>query len=186
MHMPLKRRAVYVLALMLVALSAACNDTSQANKLIDEGNALNQEGNKYAVDGANKLKTLDDKMSGFPGNRAEMKGPAQETIDTFNQSITKLRDAAAKYDEAVKLKVDDKFKEYLGLQTKAIRKEIEKLEALNEMPKQLIDESNKDAETVNKKLEEISNRVTKLNQEQKDFEAQADKVRQDNPSIFKS
>lgn len=190
MHKQMKRYAVCVVALCLAAFVAGCSllggDTAKANKLIDEGNALNQEGNSYAIDGANKLKEIDAKMADFPSNRAEIKGPAQDAIDTFNKSIGKLREATAKYDEAVKLNVEEKFKEYLSLQTKAIRKEIEKLEALNEMPRQLLDESNNDAEAVLKKLEAIGERVTKLNQEQKDFESQANKVREQNPSIFKS
>lgn len=190
MHTQMKRSAIHIAALLMLAFATGCSllggDTTKANKLIDEGNALNQEGNKYAVDGANKLKEIDAQMSGFPGNRAEIKGAAQEAMDNFNKSIGSLREATARYDEAVKLNVDEKFKEYLSLQTKAIRKEIEKLEALNEMPKQLLDESNKDAGTVNKKLEEIGERVTKLNQEQKDFESQANKVKDANPNVFKS
>lgn len=188
--MQMKRFAASVLALFLVSLVAGCSllggDTTKANKLIDEGNALNQEGNKYAVEGADKLKEIDSMMAGFPGNRAEIKGTAQSSTDTFDKSINSLRGAAAKYEEAAKLNVDEKFKEYLTLQAKAIRKEIEKLEALNEMPKQLLDDSNTSATALEGKLTKISERVTKLNQEQKDLEAQAGKVREQNPGIFKS
>jgi outer membrane murein-binding lipoprotein Lpp len=190
MYKQMKLSAVCVAVLCLSTFVAGCGllggDTAKANKLIDEGNTLNQEGNSYAIDGANKLKEIDAQMAGFPSNRAEIKAPAQDAIATFDKSIAKLREATAKYDEAVKLNVEQKFKEYLSLQTKAIRKEIEKLEALNEMPKQLLDESNKDAETINKKLEAIGERVTRLNQEQKDLESQAGKVREQNPNLFKS
>jgi hypothetical protein len=169
-----------VLALMaLLTFALACHfgdETDKANKLIEEGNAAITEGDKIFND-------ANSKFTGLDPSQANAKATAQEVIDGFDKAAGKARDAAQKFEEASKLKVDDKFKEYLSLKSKEFAKKAEQIDAAKGLPKALIDSSDEAAYTA--QVTQINDRIEKLDKEWKDLAAQAEKIRQDNKDKFK-
>src|SRR5215471_5252483 len=127
-------------AMLLVGVVLACggtaDETEQANKLVNEGNAAINEGKKYVADAEQKK----DKMLHTDVSQlAEARTLANEAIRSYDQAEDKAKEAAGKFEEASKLKVSDKFKEYLGLKVKEFRKRAELVETLKSTPQALID-----------------------------------------------
>lgn len=171
-----------MLALVSFALSfaLACSfgdETDKANKLIEEGNAAITEGDKIFNEANNKFTALD-----LSEDKDKVKASAQEITEGFDKAAGKAREASKKFDEASKLKVDDKFKEYLALKSKEFAKKAEQVEAAKDLPKALMDSS--DAGAMNTKVKEINDRIEKLDKEWKDLSAQADKIKEDNKDKF--
>ncbi|HKP38128.1 MAG TPA: hypothetical protein VJT71_14820 [Pyrinomonadaceae bacterium] len=175
-----------VALLLLVAAVVACNrggagkDTEKANKLVTEGNALVQEAKKNLTD----AETKKDQMMKTPLSRlAEARVIAAGAIADYDRANEKARAAAAKYDEASRMNLNDKFKEYLVLKAKEYNKRAELVATAKDTPQALIESTNKSS---------FANRVTSNNQKvealAKEAQAladQADKLVKDNPNIFK-
>src|SRR5947209_16673818 len=111
-------------ALLVLVVGLACSglkdDTEVANKLIDEGNASITESTTLLTDAATKLEALGDIK-----NLSQAPKLAPELIRVLDQAQEKCKTAAANFDEASKLKVDDKFKEYLVTKVKEFNKRAE-------------------------------------------------------------
>ena len=188
MHPHTKRNALLAFTLMVafvLACSSLGNETEKANKLVEEGNALVEEGNKLGQDAAAKNKELFEDIANFPGNREDLKKPAQELLDIIEKGTGKFRDASKKFDEASKLKLDDKFKEYLSLKSQEFNKHADHIEALKGIPEAVMDESVTDLRALNTKITAVNQKVDKVGKEWKDLEAKADKVREENKDKFK-
>lgn len=170
--------------LVLVAAVLACSsgdETAKANKLVDEGNAAVQEGNKFVTEAEEKKqKMLQTKVSQL----ADARATAKEAIAAYDKAKEKCKEASKKYEEASKLKIKDKFKEYLVLKVKEYDKRAELAETAKGTPQALIDSKNRSSFI---KMANANNeRVDKLNKEADDLAAQAAKLQKDNPGIFKA
>src|SRR5262249_12867391 len=127
-------------AAVLACRSASSNETDKANKLVAEGNAAVQEAKKFIADAEDKknqmLKTNVAKL-------AQARAIAADAIAAYDKAKDKCKEAAQKYDEASKLKISDKFKEYLTLKVKEYNKRAELVEAAKGTPQALIDSTNR-------------------------------------------
>lgn len=189
MNTRIKRYTVLTLTTLLLAFAAACNlgdETDKANKLIDEGNQLVTDGNKMVQDATTKNNQLYDNLSdeNFASEQTRLKTTAQEAVDGYDKSAAKYRDAANKFEEASKLKVDDKFKEYLSFKAQEFRKNAEGAEVGKSLSKAFIDSA--DGPTLLKKIGELKPRIETLSKEATEFQEKAEKVRADNKDKFKS
>jgi hypothetical protein len=175
---------MFMALLLLVAAVLACssgNETEKANKLVDEGNAAVQEAKKEITE-AERLKQK--MLTTDVAQLEEARSTAKEAITAYEKAEAKCKEAAAKYDEASRLKLNDKFKEYLALKVKEYNKRGELVQTAKGVPQALIDSESRQgwidkANTVNAK-------VTELGKEADGLGAQADKIQKDNPDIFKS
>jgi hypothetical protein len=169
--------------LLLLGVALACgsgDETEKANKLVNEGNAAIEEGKKHVADGEEKK----SKMLQMPvAQLADARNLAKEAIKDYDQAEQKAKEAAGKFDEASKLKVNDKFKEYLSLKVKEFNKRAELVEALKGTPQALIDSQNR-ASFVNQ-ANAANQKAEGLAKEANDLEAQADKLQKDNPDTIK-
>jgi len=175
--------AVMALLLLLVAAVLACSsgdEADKANKLVDEGNAAVQEGNKNATEAEAKRQKM------FQAGWAQLdeaRATAKEVITACDKAKDNYKEASRKYDEASKLKVKDKFREYLTLKVKELDKRAELFETAKGTPQALIDSESRanyiSMATANNES------IDRLSKEVKDLEAQADKLRKDNPDQFK-
>ncbi len=170
-------------ALLFIGVVLACSsgdETEKANKLVNEGNAAIEEGKKFVADGEEKK----NKMLQTPvAQLAEARTLAKEAIRAYEQAEQKAKEAAGKFDEATKLKIGDKFKEYLSVKVKEFNKRAELVEALKGAPQALIDSENRasfisHANEANQKAEQLAKEANEL-------EAQADKLQKDNPDSIK-
>jgi len=179
-----QRYSTAVMALLLlVAAVLACStgdETDKANKLVDEGNAAVQDTKKYVTEAeAKKQKMLQTPVAELEDARAT----AKEAIAAYDKAKESCKAASKKYEEASKLKIKDKFKEYLALKVKEYDKRAELLETAKGTPQALIDSESRAAfiGMANANNE----RVDRLSKEADDLAAQGDKLQKDNPDIFK-
>ena len=181
-----KNLSATLIALMLVlGVGLACSGTSsdeteKANGLVNDGNAAVADGKKIMTNAQEKITTM---MGTDVSHLSDARTLANEAIRLYGQAEDKCKAAASKYDEASKLKIDDKFKDYLGTKVKEYNKRAEVVEALKEVPQALIDSQNRNAfisraNAANQKAESLS-------KEADDLAEQADKLQKDNPNSFK-
>jgi uncharacterized coiled-coil DUF342 family protein len=188
MHPQTKRNALLAFMLMasfVLACSALGDETDKANKLVDEGNKLVEEGNTLGQQAAAKNKEIFDNIEDFPDNRDDLRKPANELLDIIDKGTGKFHDAAKKFEDASKLKLDDKFKEYLSLKSQEFNKHADHIESIKGIPQAVLDESVKDLRALNTKLTSVNSQIEKVGKEWKDLEAKANKVREDNKDKFK-
>ena len=170
--------------LLLIAAVLACssgNETEKANKLVDDGNSAVNEAKKQITD-AEELK--DKMMKTDASELAQARSTAKDAIAAYDKAEDKCKEAAAKYDEASRLKLNDKFKEYLGLKVKEYNKRVELIETAKGIPQALIDSESREGWI--KKANDVTDKVNKLSKEADDLASQATKIQKDNPDIFKS
>ncbi len=165
---------------VVLACSSSGNETEKANKLVDEGNAAVQDAKKSITEAEDlKQKMLHTDVSQL----SEARATAKDTIAAYEKAETKCKEAAAKYDEASRLKLGDKFKEYLALKVKEYNKRAEMVAMAKGVPQALIDSESREG-WINK-ANDINDKVDKLRQEADDIATRADKIQKDNPDIFK-
>ena len=177
------RTAVMALLILVVAVLACSSgdETEKANKLVDEGNAAVKEAKKHVADAEEKKQKM---LQTNVAQLEEARATAKEAIAAYDKAKEQCKEASKKYEEASKLKVKDKFKEYLTLKMKEWDKRAEVVETAKGTPQALIDSENRSAfiGMANANNE----RVDRLSKEADDLAAQADKLQKDNPDIFKS
>lgn len=175
---------MFIALLLLIAAVLACstgNETEKANKLVNEGNAAVQEA-KNDITEAEQLK---QKMLGMDvSHLADARAVAKDAIAAYEKAETKCKEAAAKYDEASRLKLSDKFKEYLTLKVKEYNKRAELVQTAKGVPQALIESESRQG-WINK-ANSVNEKVDQLGKEADDIAGQADKLQKDNPDIFKS
>lgn len=182
-----KRNSIFALALML-AFILACNasdETDAANKLVNEGNAAIEEGNKLAMEASGKNDKVFDEMTAdnFEADKERLKGSAKEAVDGMTKSAEKYREAAKKFDDAGKLKIDDKFKEYLTTKSQEFSKRAEQMDVAKGNPQAFLDSA--DVQGLMAKVTENKGKLEKLEKESKELEAKSDKIRSDNKDKIK-
>ena len=180
-----RRHSGTIMALLfLVAAVLACssgNENDKASKLVDEGNAAVGEAKKFVTEAEEKK----SKMMETPVSELEAaRTLAKEAIAAYDKAAAKCKEAARKYEEASKLKISDKFKQYLGIKVKEYNKRAEVLETAKGTPQALIDSESQDAFTTRAKAN--NEKVDKLSKEADDLGAQATKMEKDNPDMFKN
>jgi hypothetical protein len=171
---------VLVIAAIWACGSTAPNETDKANKLVDEGNAAVQEA-KTAVSDAEAKK--DQMMKTDVRRLAEARVRAAEAIAAYDKAAEKCKAAAAKYDEASRLQISDKFKQYLMLKVKEYNKRAEMVEAAKGTPQALIESTNRSSFSI--RANSNNTKVDQLYKEAEDIGAQAEKLQKDNPDMFK-
>jgi len=179
-----QRHSTMLMALLLlVAAVLACSsgdETEKANKLGDEGNAAVEEGKKSFTEAEDKKqRMLQTKVSEL----AEARTLAKEAIAAYDKAEQKCKEAARKYEDASKMKISDKFKEYLGIKVKEYNKRAELVEASKGTPQALIDSENRKSFIT--RAQANNDKVAQLAKEADDLAGQAKKLEADNPNMFK-
>lgn len=188
MYSQSKRTALLALSILFVFV-LACNSlsdkTEDANKLVAEGNAAIDEGNKLATDASAKNDKVFDGVTAdnYEADKEKLSSTAKEAVDGMTKSAEKYRDASKKFDEASKLKIGDKFKEYLTLKAQEFTKRAEQMDAAKKNPQAFLDSS--DVVSLNTKVQANKSDLEKLDKEAKDLEAKAEKIRSENKDTIK-
>jgi len=172
---------------LLIAAIWACgnsgtntSDTDKANKLVDEGNAAVDQVKKAFEDAEAKK---DEMMHTDIRRLAEARVRATEAITAFDKAAEKCKEAASKYDEASRLNIADKFKQYLILKTKEFNKRGDLMECGKGTPQALIESTNRSSFVIRANSNDA--KCDSLYKEAQDIAAQADKIQKDNPDVFK-
>lgn len=175
---------------LIIGIGLACsgsigNQQSEANKLVDEANKKLEE--------ARTLMTKTDERSQelFSANlqtvrdlnnyKSKMKNEAKEIADNYEKVAETLKDISKKYDEASRLNVSEKYKEYTKIKSEEFIKRAEAISihkgnalAFVEIsePKQMVEkfeENNKKSAAMFKEAEEMSEKAKKIETENKEI-----------------
>ncbi|MGH9901174.1 MAG: hypothetical protein ACRD68_04960 [Pyrinomonadaceae bacterium] len=164
------------------------DETDRANKLVDEGNAEVEAGRKFAEEGMVKymLAFNFDEKTGTAADWEEIKQPAREASELLEKAATSFSKAADKFEEAGRLNVDDKFKQYLIIKAQSFRKNVEQMRVTREIPESLLNASVKDTDALLARIEDVNRRSQELSKESERLEAEAEKIQKENAGRFKS
>ncbi len=182
-HHPHRARFPTALALLLTlcGLAAACGDqTEQANKLVAEMNNLVVRGEGMARQGTAKQEELEAKD--IEKERDAVRAGAREQATLFKQAADSFREAAAKADEAAKLKLADWYKNYLSLKGQQHRKTAELLDAASERAELLA--GDQPLEELDAKLSQSAERVARLSKEEEELVKQVKRVEEEHKADF--
>ncbi|HEX3280181.1 MAG TPA: hypothetical protein VHR36_03030 [Pyrinomonadaceae bacterium] len=176
--------ALFLLIAAVVACSTTStnsnNDLAKANKLVDEGNAAVEQGKKFVQEAEDK-KTAMLQMN--VRRIAEARVIAAEAIAAYDKAAEKCKEAAQKYDEASRLKINEKFKDYLILKVKEYNKRAEMVGVAKDTPQALIESTNRSSFII--RVNSNTEKVNQLGKEADELASQADKLQKDNPGDFK-
>jgi hypothetical protein len=173
--------AALALLLSLCGLAAACGDqTDQANKLVAEMNNLVVRGEGLARQGTAKQEELEAKD--IEKERDAVKAGAREEATLFKQAADSFREAAAKADEAAKLRLADWYRNYLSLKAQQHRKTAERLDATFERAEMLT--TDQSLEELDAKLSQSTDRIGKLSKEEEELVKQVKRVEEEHKADF--
>ncbi|HEY0005849.1 MAG TPA: hypothetical protein VGB17_13785 [Pyrinomonadaceae bacterium] len=181
--------ALVLLALLVLGCGAMKNlggdATAEANQLIQSANQDLRDAQKIADDNLQE-KTRDFTKAVQNNNADEAQRVLDDAIKQIDEGLAKGDSAADKFERASKLNLNDKQKEYLGLQSQAVRKRVD---AFKEFRKAVVIlRDNKGALTSQKSRDDYLaalNNFKKLNSQADDLERQADAVARQNPDKIK-
>jgi hypothetical protein len=191
--MPPRFRYRTFLILLSLALAAGCkfqfggDDTADANKLIGEANTAIVAADKISQDAYTKFSSYMNKqvMSNFPENREEIRPTAQEAADLFGKAAAAYRDQVVnKFEGASKLKINDKFKEYIVLKVEAFKKLADSKDIAKKMALAPLDPSITTQDELSANVNEIDARLNAVTKEMQEVNDRANKLQQDNPGII--
>jgi hypothetical protein len=129
----------------------------------------------------------DDEINGAAKkDKARIKKLSDEQVTLYDQATTDARDAADKYDQASKLKVDSKYVEYLNVRAQYMRKHGAHLAALKDLAAARLEAFNKPGKASRDKQTEAKKRADRLKKEVDELKAQADKLQKENGDKFKT
>jgi len=176
-----------VLMLIFAGLACSGDETDKANALVDEANKFITDGNKNVTDAQTKGEEFDKMVK----DADETKEDQQKIIDFGNKELNPLYDkmkdnfqkAGEKFDAASKLKVNDKFKEYLEAKAAEFKKRADYAESLKAVPKSLSE--SKDKDDYYEKAKKNNDDSKKILGEADELGKKATKIQTDNPNIFK-
>jgi F0F1-type ATP synthase membrane subunit b/b' len=183
--MMFKARAVVLSCVLTLALgfAAACNmyETDKANKLVDAANASIKDANDKANTGTTKLQEMETAVPQIEDEQEleKWRTEAKAIIANLEKARDGYTDAGNKFTEASKLKLQDKFKEYLDFKGKEMKKRGEMTDALIGEPRALIDGD------YQKKVADVTTKFQSLKKEAEDLESKADKILEENKAMFK-
>jgi uncharacterized protein YxeA len=176
-----------VLMMIFIGLACSGDESDKANALVDEANKFVTEGNKGLDDAVKKGGEFDKMVSDAEGTTEEKNKINEfgnkELIPLYDKIKDNFQKAGEKFDAASKLKINDKFKEYLDTKAAEFKKRAEHAESLKAVPKSLADSKDKDSylEAAKKDNEKSLN----LLKEAKELGDKATKIQTDNPTVFK-
>ncbi|MEK7724831.1 MAG: hypothetical protein AAB336_10810 [Acidobacteriota bacterium] len=174
-----------IVVMITIGLACSGDDTQKANDLV-------KEANKFVIDANDGVKKAEAKGTEYDSKLAKITTDKQvEELREFGKEIMKIYDsmnenfgkAGGKFEEASKLKVNDKFKEYLELKGREMKKRAEYSLEIKKIPQALIDSKKREEYVENAKT--YGTNAKKILDEAKDLGDKADKIIKENPTVIK-
>jgi malonyl CoA-acyl carrier protein transacylase len=174
--------AVFLLIAAVLACSTGTNtsEVAKANQLVNEGNAAVEQGKKFVVEAEEKKNEM---LQMNVRRIAEARVIAAGAIAAYDKAAEKCKEAAQKYDEASRLKISEKFKQYLMLKVKEYNKRAELVEVAKDTPQALIESTNRSSFVI--RVNSNNEKVASLSKEADELASQADRLQKENPGDFK-
>lgn len=184
----MKKTILSVVTIFCVGLLTACNvyETEKANKFVDEANKAILEANEKLEKGNTKLVEMENAIPKIESEEEleKVRGVAKEVIPMLETARDRYKEAGGKFEDASKLKLQDKFKEYLDSKAKEMKKRSEVVDLMLGEPQAFIKSDSKEA--YQKLVDELVAKIKTVRAEADDFASKADKIMEANKDIFKS
>lgn len=172
--------------LLMMCFISGCNtyEIDGVNKLIEAGNTAINEANKFWQEAKSKNDNMFNSVNTdeYLEKRDSFKSTAQQAVDGFEKSAEKYREASAKFDQASKLKIHEKLKEYLTAKSQEFAKRAEQADIAKGTTRAFMESS--DAVTLSKTTGENKERIEKLEKEINELAEKSSRIQQDNKNIF--
>jgi uncharacterized protein YoxC len=177
---------ICMLALTL-GFAVACNmyETDKANKLVDAANTSIKDANDKMDKGTTTLQQVETAVPQIEDQEGldKARAMAKDSIASLEKARDGYTDAGSKFADASKLKLQDKFKEYLDLKGQEMKKRGEMVAALLGEPQALLSSDNREA--YEKTAADVTAKVQSIKKDVDALEAKANKIYEDNKAIFK-
>ena len=174
--------------LLTIALACGGNQVEDANKLVAEANkSIDEAKELIATTEVKNTKLFSERINTvaeFTIYRNKSTNDAKTLIEDFGKISDKLTDASKKFGEAGKLKVADKFKEYLDLKSKEFAKRAEAVSNRKGNPQAFLDSTNPN--DLPKIFDANNTKSKSILDEAEEIGKKADKIKDENKEIFKS
>ncbi len=184
----MKRKLFILITAVCLVFTAACNmyEIDKANKLVDEANKSINEANAGINGSTEKLVAMENAVQRIRSDEdlEAQQSVAKGIITTLEQTRDQYKNAGDKFESASKLKLPEKFKEYLDSKAKEMKKRGEVADAMIGEPQALINSDGK--ADYEQKVETVVAKFKSLKKEADDLEAKADKIYEENKSLFKA
>ena len=183
-----KMKLIWFVLALAFWLAACDGQINEANKLVDEGNAIVQKNNATSVKAGDMFNDLmganlvqaDDLAEYKAANKAKF----DELLTMYDQLEKGGNEAAGKFEQASKLKAGDKFQEYAGLKAQEFKKRAEIDKASGAFLKAFLAE--KDVEKADQQIIDFNKKNGDMGKEADGIKAKAEQIVKDNPSVFKN
>lgn len=186
------KRNIGFFLLSAISLISACgmlDETTEANKIVAEANVEIVKNNAQVMQ-SNALFTqlFNTGLASVDGDnledyKKENKAKFDEFIKLSGDMDKTSNDLISKFDQASKLKLNEKYKEYLVLKSQ----EYKKRQELDKLVVPFINSflEAKDVDKINGQIGEYNEKSTAIKKEIDDLGNKADKVVKDNPNLIK-
>lgn len=173
------------LLLILVGLSCKDKDTQKANDMVAEANKFVTTANENVTKAETKYKEYVDKVEAINSDD-KLKAAREfgkELFPLYDAMSENFKKASEKFDEASKLKINEKHKEHLETKAKEMKLRSDYALEMKKIPQALIDSENKKKYEENR--DKIKENAEKILKEAKELGEKAEKIQKDNPEVFK-
>jgi tetratricopeptide (TPR) repeat protein len=174
-----------VLMMIFVGLACSGEETEKANGLVGEANKFIVEGNKNVTDAETKGTEFDKKVTEIDSDddhKAVSEFGEKELIPLYDKMKDNFQKAGDKFEEAGKLKLNEKYKEYLTTKAAEFKKRAEYAESLKAIPKTL--SASKAAKDYSESVKKDVEKSQKLLKEAQELADKATKIQKDNPTVI--
>lgn len=187
----LKNINALLATVLLIGLSLACSigdETDAANKLVNEANTVIKSYNEASIKSGKLFSELlgDNltKVEDLEVYKTENKAKFDELLSLNGQIEKNGAEAVSKFEEASKLKLDEKFKEYLGMKVQEFKKRAEADKLTAPFVKSFLE--TKEVDKLDKLIEDYNKKSTAVVKESEELMKKADQIVKDNPNSIKN
>jgi len=173
-----------ILTMIFIGLACSSDDTTKANEVVHDANKFVATANESVVKASTKYDEYEGKVDAIKNDKdlENVRALAKELLPLYDSMSENFTKAGAKFDEASKLKIKEKHKEYLETKAKEMKLRGEYSAELKKIPQALIDSSGEKA--YRDAVSSIAEKVNKMTTEAKDLGEKATKIQTDNPDIM--
>lgn len=173
-----------VLILLCVGLACSSDDTAKANETVGEANKFVATANESVIKAGTLYDEFEAKVDTIKNDAEleEARKMAKDLLPIYDSMRDNFTKAGEKFDEASKLKINDKHKEYLETKAKEMKLRGEYSAELKKIPQALIDSSGEKA--YREAVGEIAEKVNKMTAEAKTLGDKAAQIQKDNPDVM--
>jgi len=174
---------------ILILVGLACTDsmeTEKANGIIAEANKFITTANENAEKAGKRYDEYTKKVEDIKEEDevdVVRDFGKKELFPLYDAMGENFKKASEKFDEASKLKVNPKYKEYLETKAQEMKKRSEHALEMKKIPQALIDSKKK--KDYEESRDKIIESASKMQKEAKELDEKAEKIRKDNPDVIK-